>query len=131
MAQLDLIIVDDDKFMGKVFSSMLSGYEINYEFYSDSTEALSAILEHRPKCVLLDYNMPGMNGQDLIVKLSENHIFQHSSIFLITADALSEMDKMRMMTLGFEKLIDKNVLKKETFLEAISDVLGEIKKLVA
>lgn len=128
MERPDLIIVDDDEFMGKVFSSMLKDHKLNYSFYSDPEKALMAILEHRPKCVLIDFNMPVLNGQDLIVKLSENHIFQHSAIYLITADSLTQMDKVRMMTLGFEKIIDKNSLKKESFLEAISEVLGEVEK---
>ncbi|WP_127716129.1 response regulator [Halobacteriovorax sp. HLS] len=122
---VDLVIVDDDPIIGKVLMRMLEGFDLNIHFYEDSTEALSRIVEDRPRLVVLDYNMPGLDGHQLIVKFSERLIFQTTSVMLFTAEKLSEMDKIKLMTLGFEKIIAKPI-EKEDFIDIIQENLGKL-----
>ena len=126
----ELIIVDDDPFIGKFFADWLKDYSIDYQFYDDPEEGLARIVEQRPKVVILDYNMPIINGHQLIVKLSEEHIFSDSAVFLFTGEQMDEMQIMRMMTLGFEKVLFKP-LDKEAFFTLLSDNLGELKAKTA
>jgi len=128
---IDLVIVDDDPIIGKIFLRMLKDYDLNVHFYNDSIEALPKILADRPRLVVLDYNMPGMDGHQLIVKFSEKHIFQTTSVMLLTAERLNEFDKMKLMTLGFERIIEKPI-DKDHFIGLLSEYFGELKlKVVA
>lgn len=122
----ELIIVDDDPFIGKFFADWLKDYIINFQFYSDPEEGLAQIVEQRPKVVILDYNMPVINGHQLIVKLSEAHIFADSAVFLFTGEDMDKMQVMKMMTLGFERVLFKP-LRKEDFIGLLSENLGELK----
>lgn len=122
---VDLVIVDDDPIIGKVLMRMLEGFDLNIHFYEDSTEALSRIVEDRPRLVVLDYNMPGLDGQQLIVKFSESLIFQTTSVMLFTAEKLSNMDKVKLMTLGFEKIIAKPI-EKGDFIDIVQENLGQL-----
>jgi chemotaxis family two-component system response regulator PixG len=127
---VDLVIVDDDPIVGKVLLGMLEEYNINVHFYEDSIEALPRIIEDRPRLVILDYNMPGLDGHQLIVKFSENLIFKTTSVMLFTAEELSEMDNIKLMTLGFEKIIPKPI-SKEQFIEIVESRLGELDRRAA
>lgn len=113
MSKLDIICIDDDPFMEKVFKKLFRPFGLNMEFYSCTKVGLSRVLEQRPRLVILDYWMPDMNGREIIVTLSEHHIFKTTSIALCTSHDLGPMDKMEFMTLGFEKIISKPVSKKD------------------
>ncbi|OUR94146.1 hypothetical protein A9Q84_17710 [Halobacteriovorax marinus] len=123
---IDLVIVDDDPIIGKILLGMLSEFDLTVHFYDDSIEALPKILADRPKLVVLDYNMPGLDGHQLIIKFSESLIFQSTSVFLLTAEVLNESDKIKLMTLGFEKIIPKPI-DREHFLALLEGHFGELK----
>ncbi len=105
MQDIDLFLIDDDPFMEKIFKSMLNEFDLNFKFCSDAEKGLDEVVQQKPKVLVLDYNMPGLNGQEMIVKLSENHVFQYTSIYLLTGEVMDEMQKLRLMTLGFTKLL--------------------------
>lgn len=123
---VDLVIVDDDPIIGKVLMNMLAGFDLNVHFFDDSVEALPRIIADRPRLVILDYNMPGLDGHQLIVKFSEKLIFQTTSVMLFTAENLNEMEKIKLMTLGFEKIIPKPISKSD-FISIIEESLGQLK----
>lgn len=127
---VDLVIVDDDPIIGKVLLKMLRDYDLNVHFYDDSVVALEQIIIDRPRLVILDYNMPQLDGKDLIVKFSEKLMFQTTSVMLFTAQHLCELETMKLMTLGFEKIITKPVTKND-FVEIISNHLGGLNLKVA
>lgn len=109
----EIIFIDDDPFMEKVFEKCFRPYDLSFEFYSCSKEGLAQILKKRPKLVILDYWMPDMTGREIIVTLSEHHIFKTTSIALCTSHELSGMERIEFMTLGFEKVLSKPVKKSD------------------
>lgn len=61
-----VLIVDDDEEIRHVLRIMfeLEGFEITGEAAS-GLEAIPLALKHQPDVVLLDYLMPGMNGEEV------------------------------------------------------------------
>src|SRR2546428_9761245 len=60
-----LLIIDDDERITTLFSDFFANrYEVETAF--SGVEGLAALLRQRPDLVLLDINMPGMNGLEVL-----------------------------------------------------------------
>lgn len=119
----DIIIIDDDPVVTKILKSYLSCFDLVVETYNDPKLALQMIIQDKPRIVFVDLNMPALRGDQVIVKLSEKYIFQTTSIFLLTGSHLSEMEHMKLMTLGFDHIFMKPISEQQIF-EAVKSILG-------
>lgn len=107
-----VLIVDDSKLARMMLRAIVSdnfpGWYVSEA--STGTEALAILKEVRTDFVLLDYNMPGLNGLEVAALMKEG--CPGPSIALVTAniqDAIAE----RARALGiafFTKPIDSKVL---------------------
>ncbi|PIP93834.1 MAG: hypothetical protein COW00_04560 [Bdellovibrio sp. CG12_big_fil_rev_8_21_14_0_65_39_13] len=104
---VDVILVDDDKIILKILSKKLEKLGLSVLTYQDSKLGLESIVANKPKVAILDLVMPGYSGSDLAIKLSENLIFQTTTIYLLTASELNENDRIRLHTLGFDQILKK------------------------
>lgn len=124
---LDLIIVDDDPIIADVLKKMLNNYELEIKVFQNALEAQEEIIKTRPRLVILDYLMPDLNGDQLIVKLSEACLFQDVSIFLLTGSQIDSTQEIKLRTLGFEQIIYKPLKKKE-LIQKIETVITDLPK---
>ena len=67
-----ILVVDDDKGLNQVVTKYLEKEFPNVSIYQafDGFEAGSIIGEKKPNIILLDLNLPGVNGEDLYKKIS-------------------------------------------------------------
>lgn len=81
--------------------------------------------EYQPDLVLLDINLPGMNGYDVLKELKKREATQHTPIIAISANAMPN-DVEKGLTAGFHAYITKpiNVIE---FLETIQNTLEKVK----
>jgi len=124
---MDVIVVDDDKFMKKVFDKIFGGTELKYEVYHDPHEGHDAIVEKKPACVVLDYIMPDLRGDELIVKSSQECLFKYCNFVMVSSESFTEMDKMKLMTLGFLHIFTKEDLNSEHFVNTIRELVADKK----
>ena len=78
-----ILVVDDDALVRSALSAVLNceGYEVRGA--GDGHAAIKSALEHQPDLVLLDLNMPHMDGWSAFLEL--DHIRPLISIIVITA----------------------------------------------
>ncbi len=69
-----ILIVDDEPIVRKMIARCLknSGYE-NYLEIGHGEEVLPAIQKYSPKIVILDLNLPGIRGEDLLDIITKEH----------------------------------------------------------
>lgn len=95
----DILIVDDTPDNLHLLSTMLEerGYEVRS--VTNGSTALMGIQAQPPDLILLDINMPGMNGYEVCQRLKANpHTHEIPAIFI---SALNEVfDKVKAFTVG-------------------------------
>jgi two-component system, sensor histidine kinase and response regulator len=110
----DILIVDDKPDNLRLLSAMLSdrGYEIRAVM--SGSAALMGAQAQPPDLILLDINMPEMNGYEVCQRLKANHLTQNIPIIFISA--LNEvLDKVKAFTFGGVDYITKPFQEEEVF----------------
>jgi len=69
-AQGHIAIVDDERSIRQALGRLLRAEGYRVEFFTSGSEFLHSLVEHRPTCVLLDLNMPGVSGYEVLEQLA-------------------------------------------------------------
>ncbi len=102
-----VFLIDDDHIVLKVVSKLFREYDVEVFTFTDPTVALEEMKSLKPELVFLDYNMPLMDGMEVIIKVSEIKLFSHSSLYLLSSSQFSDFDQMKLKTLGFYGILSK------------------------
>ncbi len=65
----EILVVDDDPMSRRVLTQMLTAAGYDCRACNDGTEALKQIQEKPPSLLLLDFDMPGPNGAEVLKRL--------------------------------------------------------------
>ena len=117
-----ILIVDDSALMLRGLKSML---EDSYRIYlaNGGRKAVETAAAKQPDLILLDYEMPDMNGKETLEKLRENQETASIPVLFLTsiADKNHIAAVLQMKPAGY-------ILKppeKDSFLKTISEILSE------
>jgi DNA-binding response OmpR family regulator len=98
-AQQNILIVDDMPSTGLLLKILFSAKGYHVRVFQESREALRAAHVEPPDLILLDINMPDMNGYELCQKLKDDTLLKDIPVIFISA--LSEaMDKVEAFRMG-------------------------------
>lgn len=102
------MVVDDNLTNLKLIEYLLQsrGYEVVTAFDADS--ALSAVRAQRPSLVLMDLQLPGIDGLELTRRLKADPETKHISIIAVTAYAMKG-DEQRALAAGCDAYIAKPI----------------------
>ena len=80
-----ILVIDDSRTLTRLLKDYLTikGHEVNITH--DGTSGISLIEQFQYDVVLLDYNMPGINGEEVIEILHDKNLINKSSVILFTA----------------------------------------------
>ncbi|HVS77099.1 MAG TPA: hybrid sensor histidine kinase/response regulator [Steroidobacteraceae bacterium] len=82
-----ILIVDDLPEKRLVYGAILEGLDADVVMVGSGEEALKRVLEGEYAVILLDVNMPGMDGLETAALLRQHRNAQHTPIILVTAYA--------------------------------------------
>ncbi|GAA5511073.1 HD-GYP domain-containing protein [Novipirellula caenicola] len=104
-----IMIVDDEIANVLVAKKHLeqAGYS-SFEMTTDSSVALNLICANRPDVVLLDINMPDVDGITILRQLRERPEFRHLPVLILTANSEAEV-KLKCLDLGATDFLVKPV----------------------
>jgi two-component system chemotaxis response regulator CheY len=132
----NLLIVDDSQLIHSMYRLVLSRYEGCKIFDAmNGLEALDVLSrESNFDLILLDINMPVMNGIQFMEKLKKENIYRHIPIIVISTEGKEE-DTLRALKLGawgyvvkpfkphmLYELIEKVLAKRPPFLAATNSL---------
>jgi putative two-component system response regulator len=103
-----VLVVDDDDPSREVISLLLNGEGYSSRTASDGIEALEAVAQEHPDLILLDVEMPRLNGFQVAERLKNNPLTQPIPIIMVTG--LDDHNcRMRGLAAGVEEFLTKPV----------------------
>jgi two-component system response regulator FixJ len=67
-------VVDDDDLVRAAVRRVLTNADVSSELFASGAEFLAQARLERPGCLILDFNMPGMNGLEVQAQLKQRHV---------------------------------------------------------
>jgi CheY-like chemotaxis protein/Tfp pilus assembly protein PilZ len=116
-----VLIVDDVNFFLDVQRHMLAQVECDILTARSGLEALRTIKKERPQLVLLDYNMPDLNGDKTCEIIKRDPRYKDIPIVIVSSEP-GEDAKTRCLAAGADCYLTKPVDQME-FIEAVSKLL--------
>ena len=113
-AGVEILLVDDVLLNQEVVSDMLSGVGMRVRIAANGLEALAAVAEHLPDCVLMDCQMPVMDGYEATRKLRADGRYPNLPIIALTANALPS-ERQRCLDAGMNDYLAKPVRARDLF----------------
>ena len=106
MSVLRVLLVDDNEATLELARFVLAAAEFVVESTTVSTNAMFLISTFRPDLILMDIQMPGLDGLELTRQLKAESSMQHIAVVAFTAFAMKG-DEARMRAAGCNGYIAK------------------------
>lgn len=89
-----ILVVDDEPDVRETIAEVLrtEGYAVDEA--QDGVEALRKAHAHRPAAILLDLNMPGMDGRECNRRLRQDHLLKNVPVVVVSACLADEVHAM-------------------------------------
>ncbi len=97
---VNILLVDDQPSRLLAYRAVLGGLGENLVEASSGTEALRLLMTREFAVILLDVNMPGLDGFETANLIHEHPRFEQTPIIFVTAVNVSDMDRIRGYKLG-------------------------------
>ncbi|MEM0940484.1 MAG: hybrid sensor histidine kinase/response regulator [Bacteroidota bacterium] len=117
--KVNILVVEDDKKQREAITRLLSKLEVSILSVGSGQEALSILLREQFVLVLIDINMPEMNGIEMAALMRDNPSTAHIPIIFMTAYNQDEFSVKKGYQLGAYDYLFKP-LKEEILLAKIN-----------
>jgi len=108
LSGLTILIAEDNLFVKELLETILKSEGINVISVDNGEKALQKCNDHNVDLVMLDYNMPDLNGYETCKQIREIYPVEKLPVFLITADILN-VRKLDLIAVGINEIIYKPV----------------------
>lgn len=108
MREKTILIVDDNPMNMKLVRVLLTGEGYDVRTAADALEALEILKEWRPLLILMDIQLPGIDGLELTRQLKADSTTEQIIIIGLTAYAMKG-DEERILAAGCDGYIAKPI----------------------
>ena len=108
MAGARILVVDDNAANLRLLRMLLLGESYDVRTAGDAAEALALVGEFRPRLILMDLQMPGMDGFELTRRLKADPDTRGIAIVALTAYAMKG-DEERARAAGCDDYVSKPI----------------------
>lgn len=104
----EVLVVDDSKFFRELVADVLKPLAMNFLMAGDGAEALQIIRQKRPALVILDLNLPGMSGYDLIREVRSDPALNGLRLLAMSGVYRKESDAAEVEAAGADDFVSKS-----------------------
>lgn len=119
----NILVVDDEPDIVRVVVRIMEARDHTVKTAHDGIEALARVREERPDVIILDLNLPGMNGFEVCERLRGDAATRSIPIVMMTAAYVSIEDARRGHTTGADEYVVKPFLR-EVLIHNVERLLG-------
>ena len=120
-----ILLVEDNKANQMFMKVILKKMKLEFDIANDGVEAVENFKNNKYDAILMDENMPNMNGIEAtknILEYEKQNNLKHTPIIALTANALSG-DRERFLAAGMDEYLTKPLNKKK-----LAEILGKFLK---
>ena len=116
-----ILLVEDDEFLANMYKTKLELEKYNVIMVSNGENALRVVNEKKIDLILLDINLPNMDGYQIMALLQADEATKQTPVIALSANAMKN-DIQRRNTAGFKKYLSKPINVKE-LISSINTIL--------
>ena len=120
-----VLVVDDDRASRDLVRAILKSLPCEIVEASHGRQGLDLLLRERPDLVLLDIDLPGIDGLELVRKIREDAAYADLPVIAVTAFAM-DGDLEKAMAAGFTAYVTKPV-RAAGLRKTVQELLGRLK----
>ncbi len=118
-----ILIADDSRFQVQMLASWLTPMGFEVIFAVDALQTWMAALRSNPDVILLDINMPGGTGIEVLKRLRMSNKTQHIAVIVVSG-AQDPATEAKARSLGAAEFLHKPV-EKEKLCLSVNHALGK------
>jgi CheY-like chemotaxis protein len=118
---IDILIIDDDAVFGELTLERFEGTPWSVEFHKGPFGTVNAIRAARPRLIVLDVNMPGLNGTGISEILRKTTGLAYTRVLLYSSLDRGEVEELARQC-GADAALNKSATR-EALLAAASRLL--------
>lgn len=108
-----VLIVDDARFFREMIKDILSELPVELDDAADGNEAWQKITASQPQLVLLDLNIPGKNGKEILQSLQQNAQLDSVKVLAMSGVERGEETASEVRLIGAVDFISKSFKPRE------------------
>ncbi len=123
MAGKKILIVEDDPMSRKLARDVLQAHGYETEEVTNGEEAVAKAIETRPDLIVMDIQLPGIDGLEVTRRLKRDASTERIPIIAVTAHALPG-DEEQTLEAGCQVYLPKPIRFME-FVSTVKSLLGD------
>lgn len=122
---MKLLVIDDNRHNVELITDIFrsSGFQVISAY--DGTNGILIAKQQTPDVILLDINMPGLNGFDVLLQLKNDFSTQNIPVIMVTAQDDMEL-RLRGLSSGIEDYVTKPFNPKELVARILRTVRSKV-----
>jgi CheY-like chemotaxis protein len=117
-AEATVLIIEDSRTEVEYLSAILSEYEINVTVAEDGIAGLQAVDRQHPTLIILDVNLPKMDGYQVCIRLKRDPATAHIPIIMLTSSDNSAAT-LKGLKAGVDDFISKDDFATENLMDTL------------
>jgi DNA-binding response OmpR family regulator len=117
-----VLIIEDSTTQAQLTAAQLSQYNIDVMIAGDGLQGLRSVNTFRPHLIVLDINLPKMDGYQVCQRLKRDETTRHITVIMLTSNDSSK-DALKGLAAGADDYIPKDVFAVQHLL-AVLETLG-------
>ena len=116
---IDVLVIDDNEIQLEFLEHLFSSHGLSAHLTTDNLNAIDIIRKVKPRVILLDIMMPGVDGYTVLKTIREDSVLKDIPVIIHTSKAFP-VDQKKALRLGANAYLVKPIKG--------SEIVNEIKK---